>query len=239
MKRFITLLISCVVALTCAITVYAADGAVTYDGNAQQFVFEPGSKYSLTDMFADFKGVMPGDSLTQKITVKNTADNDVNVKIYVRSLGAHEDSIDFLSKLNLKVKKSDDNEMAYMFDAAANETAQLTDWVCLGTLYSGGEVNLDVILNVPVELDNEFQNKIGYLDWEFKVEEFPTEPDDPQPPPSDPDVEDPDDPQAPQTGDNSRMVLWVTLMAGSLIVLIILLVWHKKDKENEDNDAKH
>lgn len=223
MKKIIALLITVLLLLSSTVTVFAADGKVTYSGNAGNFVFEPGSDHSLTDLFPNFKGVMPGDTLTQKITVKNNADNKVKVKIYIRSLGAHEDSVEFLSQLGLKVAKSSDNEMAYMFDAAANETAQLTDWVYLGTLYSGGEVNLDVTLNVPVELPNEYQNKIGYLDWEFMIEEFPVEPDDPKPP---------------QTGDNSHMGLWFALMLCSGAMLIILLVWRKKDKENEEYATK-
>ena len=223
MKKIIALLFTVVLLLSSTVTVFAADGKVTYSGNAGSFVFEPGSDHSLTDLFPNFKGVMPGDTLTQKITVKNDADNKVKVKIYIRSLGAHEDSKEFLSQLGLKVKKSSDNDMAYMFDAVANETAQLTDWVYLGMLYSGGEVNLDVTLNVPVELPNEYQNKIGYLDWEFMIEEFPVEPDDPKPP---------------QTGDNSNMGLWFALMLCSGAMLIILLFWRKKDKENEENAVK-
>lgn len=220
MKRIITILAVCIIVLSSVLPVYAADGKVTYSGNAGEFVFEPGSEHSITDLFPNFKDVMPGDSLTQKITVKNDADDKVKVKIYIRSLGAHEDSEEFLSQLGLKVDKSDDNEMAYMFDAKANETAQLTDWVCLGTLYSGGEVNLDVTLTVPVELDNEFQNQIGYLDWEFMIEEFPVEDTDPKPP---------------QTGDNSNLGLWFAIMLCSGAMLIILLVWRKKDKETEEN----
>lgn len=220
MKKLITLLIVSIIALSSVLPVYASDGKVTYSGNAGNFVFEPGSDHSLTDLFPNFKDVMPGDTLTQQITVRNNADNKVKVKIYIRSLGAHEDSVDFLSQLGLKVDKSDDNEMAYMFDAKANETAQLTDWVCLGTLYSGGEVNLDVTLTVPVELDNEFQNQIGYLDWEFMIEEFPVEDTDPKPP---------------QTGDNSNLGLWFAIMLCSGAMLIILLVWRKKDKETEEN----
>lgn len=223
MKKIITLLITLAVLLSSTVTVFAADGKVTYSGNAGSFVFEPGSDHSLTDLFPNFKGVMPGDSLTQQITVKNEADNKVKVKIYIRSLGAHEDSKAFLSQLGLKVKTSSENEMAYMFDASASETAQLTDWVCLGTLYSGGEVNLDVTLNVLVSMGNEFQDQIGYLDWEFKIEEYPVEDTDPKPP---------------QTGDNSNLGLWFALMICSLFMLIILLVWRKKDRENEENAAK-
>lgn len=217
MKKLI--LIISVIAMMLSFSVYAADGKVTYSGNAGEFIFEPGSEYSLTDLFANFKGVMPGDTLTQKITVKNDADNKVKVKIYMRSLGAHEDSVEFLSQLGLKVQKSEDNEMAYMFDAAANETAQLTDWVCLGTLYSGGEVNLDVTLNVPVELPNEYQNEIGYLDWEFMIEEYPIEPDDPEPP---------------FTSDNIALGLLIALIICSVAVIIILLVKRKRNKDNAE-----
>ena len=223
MKKIINLLIIFIIAISSAIPVYAADGKVTYNGNAGNFVFEPGSEHSLSDLFSNFKGVMPGDSLTQKITVKNNADNKVKAKIYIRSLGAHEDSVEFLSQLGLKVQKSEENEMAYMFDAAANETAGLSDWVCLGTLYSGGEVNLDVTLEVPAELSNEFQNKIGYLDWEFMIEELAINESDPKPP---------------HTGDISNIRLWGIVMACSLSMLIILLVWRKKNKENEENADK-
>ena len=218
MKKIAAIFLVCIIAISSVLPVYAADGRVTYSGNAGNFVFEPGSEHSLTDLFPNFKAVMPGDNLTQKITVKNNADNKVKVKIYIRSLGAHEDSADFLSQLGLKVKQSADNKMAYMFDAAANEKAQLTDWVCLGTLYSGGEVNLDVSLDVPTELPNEYQNKIGYLDWEFMIEEFPIDDGDPQPP---------------QTGDNSTVKHWFAVMIGSLIAVVFLLVWNKRNKEKK------
>lgn len=219
MKRSIVFLCACVLLLSCVMPVIAADGNVTYSGDAGKFIFTPGSEYSPTDLFPNFKDVMPGDSIAQPITVKNDASNKVKVKIYMRSLGAHEDSVEFLSQLRLRVEKSEDNTMAYMFDAAANETAQLTDWVCLGTLYSGGEVNLNVILDVPVELGNDYQQQIGYLDWEFMIEEYEIEPDDPEPP---------------KTGDDSPLWLYAGMMVVSLCGLIILLfVWKRKKKEEQ------
>ncbi len=216
MRRLLTMLAAFVVVLSAVIPAYAADSRVTYNGNAGQFIFEMGSEQSPTDLFADFKGVMPGDTLTQKITVKNDADNKVKVKIYLRSLGAQEGSAEFLSQLGLKVQKSEDNEMAYMFDATAEQTAGLTDWVCLGTLYSGGEVNLDVLLDVPTELNNEYQEQSGYLDWEFKVEELPVDPDDPKPP---------------QTSDSSNIGRWLAVMLGSFAVMLVLLIYRKRNKD--------
>ena len=224
MKNVLSLLAVCALVLALALPVSAAGGRVTYDGNAKDIIFEPGSDHSPTDLFPNFKDVMPGDTLTQQITVKNDASNEVKVDIYIRSLGAHEDSVEFLSQLGLKVKASNDNEMAYMFDAAAHETAGLTDWVCLGTLYSGGEVNLDVTLTVPVELDNTFQSQIGYLDWEFRVEEFPVEEGDPTPP---------------ETGEDFSAALWVAVPILSLGLILFLFFWRKKDDEKEPQNTQN
>jgi len=215
MKKCFIFLFVMALLLSAALPVFAADGNVTYSGDAGEFIFAPGSEYSPTDLFPNFKDVMPGDSITQQITVKNDASNKVKVKIYMRSLGAHEDSVEFLSQLHLRVEKSEENTMAYMFDAAANETAQLTEWVCLGTLYSGGEVNLNVILDVPVELDNAYQEQIGYLDWEFMIEEFEIEPTDPEPP---------------KTGDDFAIWLWPGLMLLSICGLVVLIITRKREK---------
>lgn len=220
MKKIISMLISLLVvtAMTCGLSISAyAAGTVTYSADSSKFIFEPGSSHSPTDLFTEYKGLMPGDSVRQDITVKNDSSYGVKVKLYVRSHGAHEDSVDFLSKLHLTVAKSENNEMAYMFDAAADQTGGMTDWVYLGTLYSGGEVNLILNLDIPIELGNEYQDAIGYIDWEFKAEELPIDPDDPVPP---------------QTGDNSNLYLYAMLASVSGIALVILIPKRKKDTAN-------
>ena len=208
-----------IVLLTMAIsmTAFAADGKVIYSGDSGVLIFAPGSEESDTDLFLNFKDVMPGDSISQKITVQNDASNKVKVKIYMRSFGAHKDGVseEFLSYMGLKVALSEDNTMGYMFDAQANETAQLTDWVCLGTLYSGGEVNLDVTLDVSVEMDISQMGKTGYIDWEFMVEEFAAEPSDPKPP---------------VTGDDANAFAWLWVALGAAIVWVPMYLKHKKTR---------
>ena len=218
MRKLSVLLLIMVMAVSVSATAFAKTGKVTYDGEAEEFIFKPGSEESLTDLFPEFKDVMPGDTLTQKITVKNDASKKVKVKIYIRSLGSQKKSKDFLSQLHLKVKKSDDNDKAYMFDAAADKKADLADWTLLGTLYSGGKVNLDVTLEVPVELDNEYMDEIGYLDWEFAVEEFPMEE---------------KDPTAADTGDDALLGVWMAVAAVSMLFLIILLLKRRKNNCDE------
>lgn len=193
--------------------VASADGTVTYDGTAKEFIFAPGSDLSPTDLFSDFKNVMPGDSLTQKVTINNKIEKDVKINVYMRSLGAQQGSEEFLSQMTLDVAYSGKPEMAKMFSAPADQTAQLTDWVLLGTVYSGGVIDLDVTLNIPIELGNDFQAAIGYLDWQFKVEEMPVEPDDPLPP----------------TGDTSPVMLYTMLMILSAAAIVLFVIKKRKN----------
>ena len=200
-----------VLALCLGLAPAAFASSVTYQGQSEKFVFSPGSDYSPTDLFENFKGVMPGDQLTQQIEVKNAADNKVKVKLYIRALGAHEASVEFLKQMNLTVRQ---DGKSVLFDAPADQKATLEDWVCLGTFQSGADVKLDVTLSVPLEMDNEFQEAVGYLDWQFKVEEFPIES------------------TSPQTGDDFNIWLYAGIGLVALCGIVVLIITRRKKEEN-------
>lgn len=214
--RICAFLLSLLLILNTGLTAFAV-GSVTYVEKASEFIFEPGSEHSPTDLFSDLKNVMPGDSITQQILIRNDASNKVKIRLYMRSLGAQKDTEDFLSQMKLTVQQKDES---VLFAASANETAQLTDWVYLGTVYSGGEITLDVTLEVPITLGNEFQNSVGYIDWQFKIEELPVESSDPTPP---------------KTGDASNILFYSGLMAVSIMALAILIFFLIRKKPEKDS----
>ena len=217
MKRFAkigTFLMALALIFCCSVTAYAS-GSVTYDADANKFIFAPGGEGSPSNLFGNFQNVMPGDKLTEQILIKNDVSEGVKIKVYMRSLGAQEGTDNFLSQMNLTVRQKGES---LLFAAPADETAQLTDWVYLGTVYSGGEITLDVTLEVPITMGNDYQNEIGYFDWQFKVEELPVEPSDPKPP---------------QTGDMNDMFLYAGMMVVSLAAMMILLFAYKRRKQKE------
>lgn len=201
MKRWTVLLAALALAMILAAPAWA-NGSVTYDGAAEEFIFKPGTAQSPTSLFENFLDVMPGDVRTETVELRNSRRSDTDVRVYMRSLGAQEQTDAFLSQLMLTVRQADDSAL---FDAPANETAQLGDWVYLGTIHPGGSARLEVSLTVPIELDDAWQNQIGYIDWQFKVEEIPA-------------------PAAtPGTGDVGHTALWAASAVAALSALAFVL----------------
>lgn len=217
-SRICSLLLCLLLAVSLALPASAANGKVTYKGKSSKFIYAPGSSQSPTDLFPDLKEVMPGDTLTDTIVIKNGISGK-KLKVYIRSLGAQGDtkanvtkeaSAEFLNEMKLTVKKANGSRL---YEAPADQTAQLTNWVYLGMLRPGGKTELDLTLKVPLSMGNDFQNKVGFIDWEFKVEEIPIT-------------------DAPQTGDYIYMAaVAMTVSLGVLLLLLIVKKWKKKSEE--------
>ena len=183
-----------------------ADGTVSYKGGAEKFVFAPGSGYTDTDLFDGFKNVMPGDTLTQTIEVRNRFLNTGSVRIYLRAV-AHDEQTnplspnvaaagetvatmsDFLSKLYMEVWQGD----KCIYTGTPDQLDGLKNNVLLASVPRGKSVTLTVVLGFPADLGNEYANRVGEVDWVFTAEEL--------------------DPQGnPKTGDTSNLILWIVVM---------------------------
>ena len=140
---------------------FAADSSITYVNGAEKFVFVPSD-----DLFDNFKGVMPGDTIEQKITVKNGSSK--TVKIFLRAV-ANENTVmqGFLQQLSMTVKQGDKT----LFDASPAELDGLEENVLLGQFAPNQHTDLVVTLKVPITLGNAYANLTGVVDWVFTVEE--------------------------------------------------------------------
>lgn len=183
---------------------------VEYEGGAEHFVFIPES----TDLFQSFKDLIPGDTVTQKITVKNTT-KDKQIDVYLRAEPVSEQYIDFLSYMNLTVIQDGNTVLS---NAGAHTQGGLAENVLLGSFQPGEFAELDVTLEVSVEMGNEHQLDYGEIVWVFSVEEETT----PVPPP--------------QTGDKSNIRWAVILMSASFIIIVFLLARSRRDKRKEKSD---
>ena len=193
-----------------------ADSSVTFEDHEEVFVFADGSEWHETDLFENFKGVMPGDELHQAVTVTNQDPDGRTVEIYMRAEAhdeegnplatgvAAEETVasmqDFLAQLHMTVSC----EGAVIFDGQPHLEDGLSEYVSLGEFATGQSKTLEVMLTVPAELGDEYAYREGEVDWVFYVEE----PDLPLPPTDDdddnpdlPNPNDPDDPKDPNDPD--------------------------------------
>ena len=183
-KKSISFILMLLLVMSFATTAFAADSSITFTGFSSGFEFQPGSEYTETDLFQNFKNVMPGDTVTETITFTNSATDCDFVNLYMRA-EAHDETdnplspnvaeketvatmTEFLSKLSMKVW----NGTEPIYDASPDQLDGLKDNVFLGTFRTGETASLKVELSVPIELDNKYANRVGEVDWIFHVEAY-------------------------------------------------------------------
>ena len=176
---------------------FASDSTITFQGAEEGFAFQPGSEYTATDLFDNFKDVMPGDRLTEEITVKNEAKDCDYINVYMKAVvhdengnpltysepfentdgkdqadidGQRDETVatmqDFLARLTMRIY----NRRELIYEASPDEAGALIDFVLLGTLVAEESFDLRVELDVPIELGNEYANRVGEVDWVFLAE---------------------------------------------------------------------
>lgn len=271
-KKLSSLLLGAALAISSLSSLaFAADSSITYEGGAEKFVFLPGSEYTDTDLFDNFKNVMPGDSLEQKITIKNDYKGSDYVKIYMRAethdeinnpmspnVAAEEKDVvemnDFLSQLHMEIAIGD----KVIYSASPDQLDGLAENVLLGSFRQGVTAELTVKLEVPIELGNEYANRVGEVDWVFVIEERnnPSDDDDdddpsprpdrdPKPLPEDIVIITPDEVPlspgelpsdlvvvAPKTGDDMNIWPYISLLGVGIGGMFLALFGKRKKEQN-------
>lgn len=181
LKRASTLALALMLILALSATAFA-DAAVTFDGEAISFA--PGSSYTTTDLFENFKNVMPGDHLEQEITIQNNDKRTDYIVVWMKAVPHDEEKnspvanttetaaamTDFLKQLTLRVYKNDEDTPFY--EASPDDPAQLTELFRLASIPGGESISLRVELEVPADLGNDYAWRVGEVDWVFHVENY-------------------------------------------------------------------
>ena len=86
MKKLLSLVMIAAALAALTVPALAADAVIRREGTSGLVIETVGSGYTDTDLFGSFKNVMPGDELTEDITVKNSVNGFDYVKLYIRAV---------------------------------------------------------------------------------------------------------------------------------------------------------
>lgn len=118
-KSILSLLLAVATMLSFSVTAFAAESSVTFE-DGKIVAFEPGSVYTDTDLFDNFKGVMPGDVRTEEVTIQNNTKDCDYIKVYMRAV-LHDEtgnpiSDKVLAELQADERREATSELEYMYD---------------------------------------------------------------------------------------------------------------------------
>lgn len=233
MRKVFSLLLALALVLSLAVPAFAAtsgtltvNGADSYKGADGKTYYNikadvtPGSEYHQTDLFGDsFKNVMPGDKITAQIVINANFKlfNEDSIKVYLTGtpsnhIHAERDETvasnrEFLQQLKLTVANAKTGDV-YFSGTADKSFATDTP---IGTFRSNGKITLDVTLEVPIEMDNDYANRVGEVDWTLKISAY-----------DDPSVDNP------KTGD--YIMIAVAVMVVCAVALIVIFVAKRRKK---------
>ena len=114
---------------------------------------------------------------------------------------------DFLKQLDMTVLK----DGKVIFEGSGSELEGFEESVLLGEFRRGDEVELTVKLSAPIEMGNEYQHRVGEIDWVFTAEQH----------------NDPVD--TPETGDTANLMLYGGMLAAAGALMTMLT---KKRRQN-------
>ena len=198
-KAITSLVLMLLVVMSMSVTAFAASPSITFEGFSKGFDFQPGSEYTETDLFNNFKNVMPGDTVTETITFTNSATDCDFVNLYMRAEahdetdnpltysetfentdgkdqanipGQRDETVATMTDFLSKLSMKVWNGTELIYDASPDQLDGLKSNKLLGTFRTGETATLKVELAVPADLGNEYANRVGEVDWIFHVEAY-------------------------------------------------------------------
>lgn len=176
-KRVSSLLLILILMFSLSVPAFAAE--LNFLGRKTNFSVNSDNMVTATDLFGNFKSVMPGDTLTEIVTITNLAVDCDYIKLYIRAVahGAQNAPLigediakmnDFLSQLSMEVYQG----TKLIYSGSPDTLDGFANNVYLGQFRKNQGTQLTVNLQVPSSLGNEYANMAGEVDWVFTVESY-------------------------------------------------------------------
>lgn len=134
--------------------------AVEFNGKSHKLLSVPG------DFFTNLGTAMPGDILTDVITMSNTTADPAEILFRTSTEGRNTEQLAMLKDVKLTVAMG--NTVLYKGNLASTELRRNRS---LGTFASGQKGNMKFQLEIPPEWDNRMAQKTTDVTWIFTVNE--------------------------------------------------------------------
>ena len=134
--------------------------SVDFNGKAHKLLSVPG------DFFTNLGTAMPGDVLTDTITVSNTTDSAAEILFRTSTEGRNSEQIAMLKDVKLTVAMG--NKILY---SGTLDSTGLARNKTLGILEAGQKGSMKFRLEIPAEWDNRMAQKKTDVTWIFTVNE--------------------------------------------------------------------
>lgn len=173
-----------------------------------------------TDLFASFKNLLPGCSRTQRITVTNDSQTEVEIRLraeQARQVGASQKQLLLVKELMEKYAEIEvmqgETKLYRGPVSGKGSDDSMREEIPLGKFSAGEQKELTVRLAVSPEMDNEYQELTGKVKWIFSAcgEDGKVVAE-----------------SAPVTGDTSHIGMWTALLTASGLAFLIAAVLLRK-----------
>lgn len=180
---------------------------VEYENNADVYIDVP------EDFFAKLGHILPGDSITQQVKIKNISKEELEYQIFTNTTNdISGKALELLKKINLTINSEDKK----IYDGSLYKI----DNFSLGKYKPNEESIITFTINIPKELENEYSELNTLINWKFSVigAEKVTPPE--------------KEKTSPQTGD-TKFIVSITMFFTATIVFIFTLFAEKRTKNRK------
>lgn len=145
----------------CLTTVFAASSTITYKGRnaADSIEFAPGSYYTNTDLFENFKSVMPGDTREETVTIQNAYSGCSYINVWMRAV-LHDENGNPISAEILKELQERKASASNASDRAMTDLEYMNDFL--------DQLELTVWKNEKTDQNKIYQGKPSSLSDGFE-----------------------------------------------------------------------